>query len=183
MVGYGRTPFRITFLSNQEHEPVTDRDGRFRVKIAFTGPPGKPTDQFLFLRKKGFASMKSPNFSFRPEPGDPPHELEPIRMEPGVSLNGTVVDPRGMPVEGAWVRLLDAWSLGTLFTRTDADGRFVLDDLPGGSVKLQVDFGSLTAEVEAVATEGDEGLKIQLRPVLDSAQPFHLAPPTPGVSP
>lgn len=104
-------------------------------------------------------------------------------MEPGVSLSGTVVDPQGKPVEGAWVRPIHGLALSQSFARTDADGRFVLDDLPSGSVKLQVDFGSLTARIEAVATGGDEGLKIQLRPVSGASQPFRLAPPSPGGHP
>jgi hypothetical protein len=105
-------------------------------------------------------------------------------MEPGVSLSGIVVDPDGKPVEGAWVRPIDGFALGLSFTKTDASGKFVLDDLPEKFVNLQVQYGSLAARAGTVASDDDEGLKIQLRPESDSAnQPFRLAPRSPATPP
>ena len=64
---------------------------------------GKPTSLSLVVRKDGFGSLETPAFSFQPGDGDSPHALDPIRLEPGVSLSGTVVDPDGQPAEGVWV--------------------------------------------------------------------------------
>ncbi|MDR3620524.1 MAG: sigma-70 family RNA polymerase sigma factor [Paludisphaera borealis] len=172
----------LGLLLHNELQEKTDRDGRFRIN-GLTNKNGsdKSRGYSLALWKKGLASLDSPKFTFQPGPGDSPHELAPIHMEPGVSLSGIVVDPDGKPVESAWVRPIDGFAIGQLFTKTDASGEFVLDDLPKSFVNLQVQYGSLAARAGAVASDDDEGLKIQLRPESDSAnQPFQVAPPALG---
>ena len=132
------------------------------------------------VRKEGLATLQTPIFSFRPGQGDAPHVLDPIRLEPGVSLSGTVVDPDGRPVEGAWVTPSGGFALRSLFTRTDAAGKFTVRNLPKGLVELGFEYGSLWADGKYLADGTDEGLKVQLRPSADvMARPAAPAVPEP----
>ncbi len=90
--------------------------------------------------------------------------LEPIRLEPGVSLIGTVVDPQGQPAEGVWVEPSGTFALRSEFTRTDAAGKFTLHNLPKGMIQVSFAFGSLAASGKYLADGKDDSLKITLRP-------------------
>ena len=74
--------------------------------------------------------------------------LDPIRLERGVSLSGVVVDHRGQPVAGAWVRSSQVSPYGgapgtVTSSTTDAEGRFVLRDLRRGLCSVTVFYGRI----------------------------------------
>jgi hypothetical protein len=66
---------------------------------------------------------------------DQPQELERVRLQPGGSVDGEVLDAYNEPVPGAEVTWGDPplWARGS---RSDADGRFALRGVPAGSVWL-----------------------------------------------
>jgi RNA polymerase sigma factor (sigma-70 family) len=169
------------FPDDKEHEAITDRDGRFLIRaIPRSDVSGKPTSVSLVVRKEGLASLQTPIFSFQPGRGDSPQVLDPIRMEPGVSLSGTVVDPEGRPIEGAWVTPSGGFALRSRFTRTDAAGRFTVRNLPRGLIELGFEYGSLWASGKYLADGTDDGLTIRLRPGAEMlARPAAPATPEP----
>ena len=169
------------FPDDKEHEATTDRNGQFLIRaLPRQDVTGKPSSLSLVVRKEGLAILQTPIFSFRPGQGDAPQVLDPIRLEPGVSLSGTVLDPDGRPVEGAWVTPSGGFALRSLFTRTDAAGKFTVRNLPKGLVELGFEYGSLWAAGKYLADGTDEGLKIQLRPSAEFlARPAAPATPEP----
>ena len=169
------------FPDDKEHEATTDRDGQFLIRaLPRQDVTGKPSSLSLVVRKEGLATLQTPIFSFRPGQGDAPQVLDPIRLEPGVSLSGTVVDPDGRPVEGAWVTPSGGFAMRSLFTRTDAAGKFTVRGLPKGLVELGFEYGSLWASGKYLADGTDEGLKVQLTPSTDvMARPAAPATPEP----
>lgn len=62
----------------------------------------------------------------------------PIAGQQTASIAGRVVDDRGAPVPGARVGVVrgDAWDRTSVTTSADADGRFVLDNLPAATYTL-----------------------------------------------
>ena len=75
-------------------------------------------------------------------------------------LSGRVLDPEGRPVAGA--RVLADGPLGVQTTRTDADGRFALPDLPDATYRLFVEAEGLSAPPRTVRT-GEDTSGIELR--------------------
>jgi thiol-disulfide isomerase/thioredoxin len=173
------------FPDDKEHEAITDRNGQFLVRaIPRLGVNGNPTSLSLVIRKEGFASLQTPVFSFQPGKDDSPHTFDPIRLEPGVSLSGTVVDTDGRPVEGVWVEPDGGFAMRSQFTRTDEVGKFTIHNLPKGMLKLSFEYGTSSASGEYLADGIDDGLKIQLRPsapkLARPAAPATAEPPALG---
>ena len=109
-------------------------------------PAGKPGVFQLVVMKPGFARAESDAFALEPGREGRPRELAPIRLGPDVTLRGTVIDPQGRPVEGAWVEVQPASVGNEAHTaRTDKNGHFALRGLPGGAVRLDVRYGDLRA--------------------------------------
>ena len=50
------------------------------------------------------------------------------------TLQGTVTDPQGSAIEGAWV-IVPEWDGSTHSARTDAEGNYVIENIPVGSYK------------------------------------------------
>jgi Carboxypeptidase regulatory-like domain len=79
------------------------------------------------VKKEGFAPAYWKQFRFEPVQKGSPQEVAPIRLERGVTLRGTVVDPQGRPVEGALVQPnVHSFASKLQFTRTDEKGRFTV---------------------------------------------------------
>jgi len=152
------------FPGDKEHQATTDDRGQFVLHAIPRGREiGRSTNISLIVRKVGFANLQTPVFAFRPGLGDSPHVLEPIRMEAGVSLSGTVVDSDGEPAEGVWVRPAGGFATRSQFTRTDAAGKFTIRNLRKGMVEIGFAYGSLSASGKYLADGNDDGFKIQLR--------------------
>ena len=79
------------------------------------------------VKKEGFAPAFRKQFRFGPVKKGSPQEVAPIRLERGVTLSGTVIDPQGRPVEGALVEPdVHSFASELQFTRTDDRGHFTL---------------------------------------------------------
>ena len=150
--------------SEPHHRAVTDTQGRYRLhSIPRHLPAGKPVKLSVVVTKDGFASVDSPVFLFQPGADDSPQMAAPIRLEPGDSLRGRVVDPEGRPVEGVWVEPGGSYGLRSQFTRTDAQGRFTVRDLPKAQVYLYFRYGELWASGKYIGDGGADEIKIRLR--------------------
>ncbi|MCA8944433.1 MAG: carboxypeptidase regulatory-like domain-containing protein, partial [Planctomycetes bacterium] len=106
---------------------TTGRDGRFEVKELAPGP----NPVFVFV--KGYAPWKG--------------ELDAVagatnevlcRLTPGATLTGMVFDAAGLPVPDAWIEVPGAFAPPVPSTTSDANGRFELNDLPGGDLTIEV---------------------------------------------
>jgi peroxiredoxin len=143
-------------------------------------PAGKPGVFQLVVMKPGFARAESDAFALEPGREGRPRELAPIRLGPDVTLRGTVIDPQGRPVEGAWVEVQPA-SVGNEAhtTRTDKNGHFALLGLPGGPVRLVVHYGDLRRADSYPAIDSSREIEIplQTRPGSGAPRPAPAAPP------
>jgi RNA polymerase sigma factor (sigma-70 family) len=152
------------FPDDAHYEATTDNRGQFMLQqLPRSREIGQSTKISLIVWKEGFANLQTPVFTFRPGAGDYPHVLEAIRMEPGVSLSGTVIDRYGQPAEGVWVRPAGGLATRSQFTRTDAAGKFRVRNLPKGMVEIGFAYGSLSASGKYFADGKERDLKIQLR--------------------
>jgi|GEM_PF-3459726 len=65
-----------------------------------------------------------------------------IRLKPGVTLKGKVVDNQLQPVQGAVVTCFDrGFAHSHLTARTDAEGKFQMPDLSYGGMRMWVNYG------------------------------------------
>ncbi len=103
---------------------VTDSAGRFLFKNAAAGA------SFVTAQAAGRAPEMQPVMV---GPGLPPVEL---RLGPGNTVRGRVVDSRGQPIAGAIAAASEWRELQALTWRseTDADGRFLWNDAPADAV-------------------------------------------------
>jgi RNA polymerase sigma factor (sigma-70 family) len=166
------------FPDDRENQATTDQNGKFLIHaVRCQVINEKPTSLSLVVRKEGFASLETPEFSFQPGKGDSSHVLDPIRLGPGVSLSGTVVGPDGRPVEGVWVKPTGSFALGGQFTRTDAAGRFTVRNLPKDIVKVSFQYGQLWALGGYLADGVADQIKVQLSPIDAAPVPATTARP------
>ena len=87
------------------HQTTTDSRGRYRLReIPRVEIDGKPSRVALIVAKEGYVGVQSPPLSLSAGDSQKPQVIQPIRLERGVSLSGVVVDHRGHPAAGAWVR-------------------------------------------------------------------------------
>jgi len=119
------------------------------LKEVRTGPDGRfeldglrPDTLQLAVRAAGFAPLDRASI---PLPSSAEHDLGELRLEPGVVLEGRVVDGRGSPVEGARILRLSAVESafgisgrppGSLVATSAADGSFRADQIPAGAWTL-----------------------------------------------
>lgn len=144
------------------------------------GPAESRTDEAGRFREGGFGpgqvvGVTASKEGFAPASADRIHlpDGSPVRvvLEPGAIVSGRVVDEAGRPVPEAFVRpdLGDPTrhTFAMLSEITDADGRFVLDDLPARPVRLtaRTDEGSESAAVllELAPGERYEGVELTVR--------------------
>lgn len=110
-------------LSGRAAAFLTDDKGRFRIAGV---PPGSVS---LVVRHASFAQAKAG--PWRLKRGENREDLV-IRMVPGTSLVGTVVDPVGAPLAGVQVALAQtADPFHNVVRVTDDRGRFRVDNLMG----------------------------------------------------
>jgi hypothetical protein len=102
-----------------------------------------------------------------PQYVDRPQELDTVRLEPGGSIEGEVLDARSEPVPNAEVAWGDPprWDLAA---RSDARGRFVLRGVPAGAIWI-------TARHPSAGENSSNGL-ITVRPVETSPGAFVRLP-------
>jgi len=171
----------FTWISyDARHWTTSDPQGRYHIgSIPRRDADGKPMDLQVVVAKDGFARTNSEPFVFEPGENRRPHVADPIRLERGVTLSGTVVDPRGRPVEGAVVEPnFRAFASELQFTRTDKKGHFTLR-LSKGMVPIDFSYGELVAGKKYLADGAPEEILVPLhpRPKPGEPRPAAAAPP------
>jgi RNA polymerase sigma factor (sigma-70 family) len=152
------------------HHALTDAHGNYRLRsLPRFDSMGKPATIWLSVTKEGLAGADTKSFRFQPGAGDAPHIAQTVVLARGVSVSGTVVDPYGRPLAGAWVEPGGSFANRVKFTKTDDAGRFTIRDLPIGLVGLRVDYGTLMAESQCYAVGDAAPLKVTLHPLPDVA--------------
>ena len=145
---------------------TSDADGRFRL-------PGLSAGRFtLGAERPGFAAALVRDVLI-PEQ-EPQVDLGEVRLQPGAAIEGIVTDPRGRPVERAWVMLRPFDPEGFMMAetafhgrppiQTGSDGRFRIADLPLGiRFNLRVHHAELLPEeVNGIEAPTTRPLRIQL---------------------
>lgn len=120
---------------------LTDAEGAFRLEVALQD---RRPDTYveLVLNKTGYAATVSPQFRVGKKGDQRSFDAGQIKLHPGRSLSVRTVDANDRPLPGAVVEPQGNYALRRLATRTDAQGRAVLRDLPPGQLRLQASYGS-----------------------------------------
>lgn len=128
---------------HDDHVVATDEEGRFELR-GLTFPPRYGVS--LTVEATGYASYRR----LMPQPEAGGRIDVDLPMSPETTVRGRVVDARGIPVHGAWVRLWsntaredDRHSAGATSARSDRDGKFVV--------------GGATADAGHTITVGADG--------------------------
>jgi RNA polymerase sigma factor (sigma-70 family) len=168
-LGFGE-PSRGSAMSGESaHTVTTDARGDYTIRsIPRRDPDGNPRKVFVVATKDGYAGVDTPPITLPSGIDDSPLVLDPIRLAPGVSLSGTVVDPQGRPVVGAWVDVRGTYALRHQGGRTDEKGHFRVPNLPKGLVSLYFEYGPLFAMGKHLADGTDDNLEIRLRPTAEA---------------
>ncbi|HEU4427395.1 MAG TPA: carboxypeptidase-like regulatory domain-containing protein, partial [Myxococcota bacterium] len=148
-------PYAYVFEEMVLAATTTNPRGEFALETSWAGAansqvftPGEWMEGALRISAPGYARI---NFWGAPE--DDPSEIR-VRLAPELQIVGRVVDARQAPVSGACVGIDSqiAWDeglrqfrdaesrivVGDERARCDADGRFVLANLPAGAFDLRV---------------------------------------------
>jgi hypothetical protein len=149
---------------------MTDAQGKYRIpSIVRKWPDDKAVNVQLVVTKEGFAGRDTESFRFEPV-DDTPQAAATVRLALGNSVKGTVVDPAGCPVQGAWVRPGRSYADRIQWTATDEKGQFTVRDLPEGIVTIAFNYGKLWATGRYAASRNPETVTIQLR-LSDATRP------------
>jgi len=158
-------------------ETVTAPDGAF----LFPSPPRDNLYFSILVRHPDYAPFDLVN-----QPATPgrTRDLGELALNHGFRLQGTVVDPRGTPVDGAEILayrdpntvngvqvLAKMDPLDGFLATTDREGHFQFTRLPTGAVRFKASaegyFESWSAVATAVADGESSGLEITLREGVD----------------
>ncbi len=171
--------------SDKQHQARTDAQGRYRLpSIARRFTAQKPVNLQLTVTRDGYAGIDTPTFRFEP-PDRGPQVADPVRLTSGLTIKGTVLDPEGRPVAGAWVVPTASYALYNQFTKTDEAGGFVVRDLPAGMVPLNFTFGKLSANGKYWAERDSQAVVVRLKspPVPEAGQEVRVTTDLPKPAP
>lgn len=149
----------------QRVEAKTDADGRFRVR------PRAKNQARIAVRAANFAPYDQ-NFPI----AGASHDLGDVVLEDGVVLAGRVVDSSARPVAGAelfrvrdqtgGLVFLGARGAGALVAKTDAQGRFRVDQLRAGPWSLRIETEAFPDQLEHGETDRPGASALNLEIVL-----------------
>ena len=154
------------------HRATTDARGNYRLtRIPRPDSQGKPDKIALAVTKEGLAGIDTRPFPYQPRAGEAAQVAPTVTLAPGVAVGGTVIDPDGKPLAGAWVQPGGSYASRSRFTRTDDAGRFTVRDLPRGVVRLRWDYGKLMMVGQYLALRDTDISTIKLHPTPEP-EPF-----------
>jgi RNA polymerase sigma factor (sigma-70 family) len=170
------------------HQATTDALGRYRLReVPRRTIDGKPQRVALVIAKDGYVGIQSKPLSLSAGDSQNPQVIQPIRLDRGVSINGVVVDHRGKPAAGAWVRANYFVRLGQpgalQSVKTDENGRFTIRDLPRRLIQLAVFHGEIYKGDMFLADGSTEPARIELpagpREFSENIEALRARPPAP----
>ncbi|HEX3449551.1 MAG TPA: carboxypeptidase regulatory-like domain-containing protein, partial [Isosphaeraceae bacterium] len=150
------------------HQSTTDAQGWFRLRdIPRRTIDSEPSKFQIVVVKKGYAGFVSPPLTLKDGTTEKFEVVDPIRLEPGVTISGIVVDHRGRSVAGARVRTNRpvphaglAENIPTV--RADENGRFTMHDLQRGMTLLTAYDGILIATPRYFRVGSSQSALLQL---------------------
>ncbi|MDZ4656162.1 MAG: carboxypeptidase regulatory-like domain-containing protein [Bythopirellula sp.] len=139
---------------------TTDKDGRWRVNSA---PEEKLELQLKFSHPEYVSDQ---GYGFRGGTWEELRSLEKIVvLEKGLGIGGTVVNADGKPINGAKVGLGGDYVNDDMITRTDADGKYRLNNVQAGNNMLTVFATGHSPDLRNVAIVRDmEAVDFKLEP-------------------
>lgn len=151
--------------SNEVRKTRTDEQGKYRLEDVYGDGFGHQlaAGHELVVRGKGLAPQR---VEFRPGPAAQPSEVN-VRLEPGHTIKGRVVNEAGKPVVGVWVYFGHGDSPQGMFaggrTATDAQGRFQFDSLPADTPFTFRAEGYTQRSDEKLPLDGDQEIVVKLK--------------------
>ncbi|MDQ5858899.1 MAG: carboxypeptidase regulatory-like domain-containing protein [Acidobacteriota bacterium] len=139
---YGGLPFEeedVTLYA----DATTGADGSFTIANA----PGRGR---VTARAKGYSPATQTSFQERVTAAK-------LTLRSGATVQGTVLDPGGKPVEGAIV------VSGTLAAKTDASGAYRISGVPTGSQAVEASWKDFAARKDSLRVKKGETAEVPLR--------------------
>jgi len=138
-------------------------DGAFSFDIPVYDIPNADNQHFtVVLTKDGFAAMDSHKRDITKD--FTPIDFKTLIMAPGYSVPVRVLDEQGKPVPGAIVEPGNAYALRRQVTRTTADGRALIKNLPSGVVRASVRWGTKAKQANLVVSKNKiENTEVQIK--------------------
>jgi RNA polymerase sigma factor (sigma-70 family) len=127
---------------------------------------GDPITVSLVIYKEGYAGTNSQGIDFQPGE-DGKQTADPVRLDPGVSLRGIVVDPDGRPVEGALIYTLGIRSFNgspVPTRRSGPGGEFTIPYLFPGEMTAIFHYGRSVTTVSHRVAGPDDRIEVRLKP-------------------
>ena len=153
--------------ARDEHTVRSDAQGRFVLRsIPRTSREDDSRKLSVVVYKDGYAGGDTDVFEFKPDP-DGTQVVGPIRLNPGFSLIGRVVDPEGRPVVGALIEPTGTWAESANSHRSGPDGLFTIPNLGGGTIRVNFTFGNLHVAGTYVVDGKPKPIAVQLRPTTE----------------
>jgi RNA polymerase sigma factor (sigma-70 family) len=147
-----------------DHKVRSDAQGRFVLpSVAKRNYEGDRPRLSVIVYKDGYAGVDTDTFEFKPG-DDGTQTVDPIRLGPGLSLHGKVVDPEGRPVVGAEIDITGGWAKMANTHRSGPEGRFTIPDLGRGVASVWCRFGTLQGGGSFVVDGKSEPVTVALRP-------------------
>jgi hypothetical protein len=132
-------------------EATTDAGGRWR----FADAPADLARVRVAIQAPRFLQTSSP----------PSRNLDAVTvLRRGFTVTGRVLDAQGRPIAGADVRAGDAWSPEPKPTKTDAQGAFLLENIPPGASTVTARAEGFAPDLREVHPEDRPALEFRLGP-------------------
>lgn len=145
--------------SSNIRETRTGPDGAFRLEDLYRGIMGNAQ---VVVHAPGFQARQ---FDVQPGPADRPGRAT-IELAIGHRLRGRVVDERGRPLEGVRVDFDNGFGPynESRPAKTDADGRFVFDELPSACPFTFSKVGYSPLSRDNLPIDGPDVIEVRMAP-------------------
>jgi RNA polymerase sigma factor (sigma-70 family) len=137
--------------SMSQLEALTDAQGKFELRDVRPQESLFAPESYITMIavKSGFAGARSKELNLLEIKQAGSGDFDTVVLKPGHTLRGKVVDENGRPLHGAVVtNNTDYFVYAHLRCRTDAEGRFIMPDLPFGSHKISAQYGERYGQEE-----------------------------------
>ncbi len=154
---------------------MTDDDGRFQLSVGV--PKSKQKRTFsLVITGDGYAGFDSPTVDL-PTKLSEVIDVGEFTLGPGSMLPLRVVDENDQPLAGAVVEPRGTYAQRRQATRTDAQGRAMLKNLPTGVINVYAHYGSLSRRRSSSSTAGCSSRRSSCKKPLGYRQPKRIRCP------
>ncbi len=148
---------------DKRHQASTNAAGKYLLQSVAPGASEKePVMLELSVNGEGFAGIDTKPFRFEPV-ANGLQTIDPVRLTPGMSVHGIVLDVDGKPAAGAWVMPTGSYAARSQFAKTDGEGRFTVQNLAAGLASLRFKLGQSYAESSFMTGPSPQPVIVRLR--------------------